>query len=138
MFSIKRFFSSIIGNQYVSEKSGVKKSGPNQDGLYRYTRFELFTDKKDKNGTLARAYRTALVQDRVLYEDAMKNSIAFKFNLDEDKRLLNKNENKNIKITHYTCGDNQKSSTHTGGQIWEFEDGSYIEETITYTRRSYR
>jgi len=133
MFSIRRFFSSLIGNQYVSEKSEIKKSCPNQDGLYRYTRFELFTDKKDKNGKLARAYRTALVQDGVTYEDAMKNSIAFGFNLDEDKGLLNKNKNKNIKITHYTCGDHEKSHTHTGGQVWEFEDGSYIEEMITYT-----
>jgi hypothetical protein len=134
MGSIKKFFSSLIRhNQYVLKKSEIEKSSPNEIGLYRYTRFELYTKKTDKNGTLVRAYRSTLVQDGVTCEDAMKNSISFKFDLNKDKSLLDKNENKNIQKTYYTLGHNEKMNTDTGGQVWKFEDGSYIEQEVTFT-----
>ena len=118
---------------YVLKKSEINKHFNNEKGLYRYTRFELYTKKIDKNGRLLRAYRSVLVQDGVTYEDAIKNSISFKFNLDKDKRLLDKNENKNIQKTFYTRGYNEKNNTYTGGEVWEFEDGSFIEQEETYT-----
>ncbi len=133
MLSLKGFFSSLLGNQYVLDKSEIKKFGPNKDGLYQYTKFELFKNKKESS---ARAYRTVLVKEGVSSEDAMNSSISFKFDLSEDKGLLNENRNHNIEITHYTCEYNKRNKTHSGGKIWKFEDGSNIEEIITYTRRS--
>jgi hypothetical protein len=130
MFSIKNFFSALMHyNRFVLIESEIKRSPPNDSGLYRYARFELVRDKSYKTMTLTRDYHTALVQDEVSYEDAMKNSISSKFNLDADKDLLNRNENRNIGITYLDY-------EHGWGKIWEFEDGSYIEETMRYTQRS--
>jgi hypothetical protein len=130
MFSIKKFFSSLMHyNRFVLIESETEKSLPNDSGLCRYKRFELIRDKNYKNMTLTRDYCTAFVQDEVGYEDAMKNSISSKFNLEEDKDLLNRNENRNIGKTYIDY-------EHGWGQIWEFEDGSYIEETMLYTQRS--
>ena len=129
---LKILFSKLGKKQspYVLQGSKREKFIDEKTGLFRYVRNDIFSHKKDESGKLTRGYYTGLVANDASYEDATNNAISFRFDVNNEKHLIERNS---VSKTHYNLGYNEKNGTHTGAMEWEFEDGSSITEIITFT-----
>ena len=111
-------------------KTEVKKRCDSDNDLFYYLKYDHFIDKRDKNGSTIRCYRTCNVDRSENYEDAKDKSISFRYDMEKHGSRIN---NKLVSTEHLNGGD--KDNVHSGLTIWSFSDGSNISEWVEFTTK---
>ena len=111
-------------------KTEVKKRCDSENDLFYYLKYDHFIDKRDKNGSTIRCYRTCNVDRSENYEDAKDKSISFQYDM---KKYGTKINSELVSKRHYNCGDNK--GVHSGLMEWIFSDGSNISEWVEFTKK---
>jgi hypothetical protein len=127
--SIRKFFK-----QYVFTKLGISNKGgyefveskvtedfDEENNSFRYVKIDIFRDKNDDLGETGVAFGTKVFTSQIDYDEAKNDSISF-----------NIIERGNYK--YHADFFNPEKNTRTGLSVWEFEDGSFIKEWLTYRK----
>ena len=127
---LKIFFHYLInnGDPYILDKTEVKKKCDSDSWFFYYAKKDHFNDKRDKNGSRIRCYRTCIVDRSENYEDAKDRSNSFRYGFKKYGGLIN---GELVSKRHYNCGDQE--NVHSGIIEWIFSDGSLISEWVSFT-----
>jgi hypothetical protein len=112
----------------ILDKTEVKKRCHSDSGLFYYLKYDHFIDKRDKNGSIIRCYRTCMVNRSKKYADAKDKLISFRYDMKKYGGLIN---SEHVQTRHYNFGD--KNNVHSGLMEWIFSDGSLFSEWVSFT-----
>jgi hypothetical protein len=108
--------------EIVKDKTETTKYLDPECNLYRYSKFDFYSDKSDVLYEFIEGFHTIPVQEEVTFEEAISKSIAFKENCkDFEKKLL----------LHQSLMNSEKG---TRGSTYKyiFEDGSLLTTLLWY------
>ena len=113
--------------EYELVESKVTKDFDEENNSFWYVKRDIFRDKNDEHGELINSYGTRTFEFDIDYDEAIKDSISFKVDTDDFELL------RHCPSTHVDFV-NPEENTHTGVTKHEFEDGSFLRTSVTYTK----
>ena len=107
--------------EYELVESKVTENFDEENNSFRYVKSDIFRDKNNDLGEHGTAFGTKVFTSQIDYDEAKSDSISF-----------NVKERGTYKY-HMDLANDEKN-TRTGLSKWEFEDGSFIKEWVTFRR----
>lgn len=127
IFDKLRRKKNVVRQEIVKDKTETKKYLDTKCNLYRYSKFNFYSDKSDELYELIEGFHTIPVHEDVDFEEATSKSISFKENHEDFEKKL---------LLHQSLINAQKG---TKGSTYKymFEDGSLL-TTLSWYRDNSR
>ena len=86
IFEKLRLKKNTVRHQIVKDKTETKKYLDSECNLYRYSKFNHYSEKMMSYMSLLKAFHTIPVHEEIEFEEATSSSIAFKANHEDFKK----------------------------------------------------